>query len=45
VRPRARLWTDRLMNRLMPAQALTFFCARKLEDAPFVVPTDVFGNF
>lgn len=45
VRPRARLWTDRLMNRLMPAQALFFFCARKREDASFVLPSDVFGNF
>ena len=45
VRPRAKLWTDRLLNRLFPGRTIYCCCYRKLGDQPFVVPTDVFGNW
>lgn len=44
VRPRAKLWTDRLLNRLFPGRTI-YCCYRKVGDQPFVVPTDVFGNW
>jgi hypothetical protein len=43
--PRARLWVDRMMNRLQPARLLYCGAFRKTRDAPFVVPQDVFGNW
>lgn len=45
VRPRAKLWTDRLLNRVQPARTIYCCCYRKLGGASFVVPADVFGNW
>lgn len=42
---RAKLWVDRLLNRLLPASTLYCCALRKSADAPFVVPDDVFGNW
>jgi hypothetical protein len=44
-RTRAKLWVDRLLNRLQPASTLYCCALRKSADAPFVVPDDVFGNW
>lgn len=45
VRPRAKLWTDRLLNRAVPGRTTYCCCYRKVGDAPFAVPSDVFGNW
>ncbi len=42
VRPRAKLWNDRLLNRLFPGRTICC-CYRKVGDQPFVVPIDMFG--
>lgn len=44
VRPQQLLWLNRVMSRVQPAQTTFCFCARKVEDAPFRAPTDVFGS-
>jgi len=45
VRQKAKLWTDRLLNRAMPGRTIYCCCYRKIGDQPFVVPSDVFGNW
>ena len=45
VRPRAKLWTDRLLNRVLPGRTIYCCCYRKVGDQPFIVPADVFGNW
>lgn len=45
VRPRAKLWTDRLLNRAIPGRTIYCCCYRKTADVPFTPPTDVFGNW
>jgi hypothetical protein len=44
-RLRAKLWLDRLMNRFQPGLTEYCGCFRKVNDEPFVVPTDVFKNW
>jgi hypothetical protein len=44
VRPKAKRWVDRLMHRFQPARTLYGCYLRKVEDKPFEVPTDIFGN-
>jgi hypothetical protein len=44
-RKRAKLWLDRMMNRLQPAQLLYCGSFRKARAGEFVVPIDVFGNW
>ena len=45
VRPRTRLWVDRLLNRALPARTLYLAALRKNDDRPFTTPTDVFPNW
>jgi hypothetical protein len=40
-----RLWTDRLLNRVIPTGLLYLGCYHKTRGAPFVDPSDVFVNF
>ena len=45
VRPRAKLWIDRMLNRALPARILYLVAMRKGEETAFRVPSDVFGDW
>lgn len=45
VRTRAKLWVDRMMNRVQPALTLYFCCYRRTGAEPFREPADVFDNW
>lgn len=42
---RARLWIDRMMNRIQPARLVYCGAFRKSGSGEFVVPNDIFGNW
>jgi len=44
-RPRARLWIDRLFNRVIPARTLYLVAMRRTRNEPFTAPVDIFPNW